>query len=124
MLVPRLLMTVRNSAGAVTRGRIMSPNKSIINSHIPQPSTSMVVSNFSTSSSRLAEKKPTKESPKSPEEPPPMNFSFEGLGLTKNTKIAVIVIISIFGTIETIFWIKTIWRWFSGAKNDESENKA
>ncbi|KAI0885288.1 uncharacterized protein GGS22DRAFT_163361 [Annulohypoxylon maeteangense] len=124
MFAPRFAMAVRNGAGTVTRGRIVSPNRSIIDSHIPQSPASMIASNFSTSGSKLTEKKPTKNPPKSPEEPPPMQFSFEGLGLSRNTKIAVLVILSIFGTIETIFWIKWIGRWFSGAKNDESENKA
>ncbi|KAI1214893.1 uncharacterized protein F4807DRAFT_12289 [Annulohypoxylon truncatum] len=124
MSAPRFAMAVRNSANAITRGRIVSPNKSIIDSHIPQSSTGMIVSNFSTFSSRLAAKKLTEEPSKSPEEPPPMEFSFEGLGLGRNTKIAVVVILSIFGTIETIFWMKWVWRWRSGAKNDESENKA
>ncbi|KAI1452931.1 hypothetical protein F4805DRAFT_445510 [Annulohypoxylon moriforme] len=124
MFAPRFAMAVRNGAGTVTRGRIVSPNRSITNPHISQSSTSTSISNISTSSAKFATKKSTRDPQKSPEEPPPMQFGFEGLGLSRNTKIAVIVIISIFGTIETIFWVQWIWRWFSGAKNDESENKA
>ncbi|KAI1098527.1 hypothetical protein F4804DRAFT_324572 [Jackrogersella minutella] len=122
MFTTRLAMTVRNSAGAATRGRITSPYKSTINSNIPNPPTPITTSKFSTSIPKLSTKKSTQGSSKSPEEPPPMEFSFKGLDMSRNTRIVVLVILSIFGTIESIFWVKTIWRWFSGPKDDESES--
>ncbi|KAH7251114.1 hypothetical protein BKA59DRAFT_471631 [Fusarium tricinctum] len=41
-------------------------------------------------------------------------FNLNSLGLGKQMKIAVIIIISIFGTIETWFWCTAIWRWWQG----------
>ncbi|KAI1139008.1 hypothetical protein F5Y05DRAFT_358779 [Hypoxylon sp. FL0543] len=121
MLAARFVLTARNGAGAVSRGRIISPYKPTVNmnSHISKPPSSFSSLNFSTSIPGLEKKQPAKNSP---EELPA--FSFEGLGMSRNTKIAVIVILSIFGTIESIFWIKWIWNWFSGTKGDESERKA
>ncbi|KAI1410919.1 hypothetical protein F5Y13DRAFT_166559 [Hypoxylon sp. FL1857] len=122
MLATRLAVTARNSAGAVSRGRLIFPCRPTANSHIPKTSTSATSRNLSSSSPSLEKKQPTKDSPKSPEELP--SFSFEGLGMSRNTRIAVIVILSIFGTIETIFWIRWIRNWFSGTKDDEPESKA
>lgn len=41
-------------------------------------------------------------------------FNLNSLGLGKRMKIAVIIIVSIFGTIETWFWCTAIWRWWQG----------
>lgn len=41
-------------------------------------------------------------------------FSFEGLGLSKNMRIFLIVVLSIFGTMETWFYCKAIYRWWYG----------
>ncbi|CAG9989525.1 unnamed protein product [Clonostachys byssicola] len=43
------------------------------------------------------------------------SFNLNSLGLSKNMKILVLGIISIFGTVETWFWCKAIWRWWKGA---------
>jgi preprotein translocase subunit SecF len=51
-------------------------------------------------------------------------FSLSGLGLSKNMRIGLLVIISIFGTIETWFYCQAIWRWWKGkqaAKEIEAE---
>lgn len=124
MLSTRLVTMTRNSAGAVSRRHLVFPHTSTINPHAPRSPTPIAISNFSTSRHRLATKQPPKDSSKSPEEPPPMNFSFEGLGMSRNTRIAVLVILSIFGTIESIFWISWIWELFTGKKDDGSESKA
>ncbi|KAI0840255.1 hypothetical protein F5Y06DRAFT_252171 [Hypoxylon sp. FL0890] len=122
MLATRSVVTARNSAGAVSRGRIAFPYWPAINSYISKASTPITSFKFSTTSSRPEKKQSTKDSSKPPEELPA--FSFDGLGMSRNTKIAVIVILSIFGTIETIFWIKWIWNWFSGTKDDEPRIKS
>lgn len=41
-------------------------------------------------------------------------FSLDGLGLSKNMKVFLIVVLSIFGTMETWFYCKAIWRWWYG----------
>ncbi|KAH6962957.1 hypothetical protein DER45DRAFT_552100 [Fusarium avenaceum] len=41
-------------------------------------------------------------------------FNLNSLGLGKRMKIAVIIIVGIFGTIETWFWCTAIWRWWQG----------
>lgn len=62
----------------------------------------------------------TQESPKTtPQEsrngnPELPKFSLDGLGVSKNMKIFLIVVLSIFGTMETWFYCKAIWRWWKG----------
>ncbi|KAJ2968214.1 hypothetical protein NQ176_g9288 [Zarea fungicola] len=41
-------------------------------------------------------------------------FSLDGLGVSKNMKIFLVVVLSIFGTMETWFYCKAIWRWWKG----------
>ncbi|PTB77111.1 hypothetical protein M440DRAFT_1401453 [Trichoderma longibrachiatum ATCC 18648] len=48
------------------------------------------------------------------------SFSFEGLGMNRNTKVFVIAVLSIFGTIETWVWCKGIYRWWNGAPKEEN----
>ncbi|KAL7807903.1 hypothetical protein V8C44DRAFT_336681 [Trichoderma aethiopicum] len=48
------------------------------------------------------------------------SFSFEGLGMSRNTKVFVIAVLSIFGTIETWVWCKGIYRWWNGAPKEEN----
>ncbi|KAL7941459.1 hypothetical protein V8C42DRAFT_334629 [Trichoderma barbatum] len=47
------------------------------------------------------------------------SFSFEGLGMSRNVKIFVIAVLSIFGTIETWVWCKGIYRWWNGPSGKE-----
>lgn len=65
------------------------------------------------------EQKTQQANPGNPELP---KFSLEGLGLSKNMRIVVLVIISIFGTLETWVYCKAIWRWWKGgeAKSEPS----
>ncbi|PTB64940.1 hypothetical protein BBK36DRAFT_1142864 [Trichoderma citrinoviride] len=50
------------------------------------------------------------------------SFSFEGPGMSRNVKIFVIAVLSIFGTIETWVWCKGIYRWWNGAQKEEKED--
>ncbi|KAH7042263.1 hypothetical protein B0J12DRAFT_579520 [Macrophomina phaseolina] len=52
-----------------------------------------------------------------PDYPP---FSFEALGVSKNMKMGIIGLLSVFGTIETWFWCKAIWRWWNGESKAEA----
>ncbi|KAH7033272.1 uncharacterized protein B0I36DRAFT_361962 [Microdochium trichocladiopsis] len=46
--------------------------------------------------------------------PPPIDntFSLADLGLTRTTRLAVLLIVGILGTIETVFWVQAGWRWY------------
>ncbi|EER41975.1 conserved hypothetical protein [Histoplasma capsulatum H143] len=44
-------------------------------------------------------------------------FSFEGLGLSRNMKMVVLGLVGVFGTVETWFWCKAIWRWWTGPED-------
>ncbi|QSS59849.1 hypothetical protein I7I51_04645 [Histoplasma capsulatum] len=44
-------------------------------------------------------------------------FSFEGLGLSRNMKMVVLGLVGVFGTVETWFWCKAIWRWWTAPEN-------
>ncbi|KAM6509681.1 hypothetical protein FALCPG4_017328 [Fusarium falciforme] len=46
-------------------------------------------------------------------------FSLDALGLSKNMKVIVLVLISIFGTIETWFYCQAIWRWWKGRQESQ-----
>ncbi|KAJ7232635.1 hypothetical protein B0H12DRAFT_189283 [Mycena haematopus] len=46
---------------------------------------------------------------------------FEELGISKNMKIVLIVILSILGTIETFVWTKGILRWYYGAPKEDQD---
>lgn len=41
-------------------------------------------------------------------------FSLDGLGIGKNMKAFLIAVLCIFGTVETWFYCKAIWRWWYG----------
>ena len=44
------------------------------------------------------------------------SFSFEGLGISRNMKIVLLVILGGFGSIETYFWCRAIWTWWVGGE--------
>lgn len=48
------------------------------------------------------------------------SFSFEGLGMSKGAKTFVILVLSIFGTIETWVWCKGLYRWWKGSDEGNS----
>lgn len=44
------------------------------------------------------------------------SVSFESLGISRNMKVVLLVILSVFGSIETYFWCKAIWTWWKGGE--------
>ncbi|KAL4936700.1 hypothetical protein BDV06DRAFT_88719 [Aspergillus oleicola] len=58
-----------------------------------------------------------KEQPVNPEVP---RFSFEGLGISKNVKIVLYTLLSIWGTFETYFYYQALMRWWR-ARNEPEE---
>ncbi|KAI1468432.1 uncharacterized protein F4812DRAFT_368434 [Daldinia caldariorum] len=124
LTISRFATTVRSSAGAM-KSRIAYPYlRPTLSSHLLNQLTRVTTSKFSTSSSGLSAKRPTNDPSKQPDEIPPMGFSLEGLGMTRRTKIVVIIIISIYGTMETIFYARWFWHWYSGTEDNETESKA
>lgn len=64
-------------------------------------------------------KQPQAPQPQNPGNPEYPAFSLDSLGLSKNMKMVVLVLISIFGTIETWFYCQAIWRWWKGRQESE-----
>lgn len=50
----------------------------------------------------------------------PFETNFAGLGLSKNMKVFLIIVVSIFGTMETWMYCKAIWRWWNGAGDEKA----
>jgi hypothetical protein len=46
-------------------------------------------------------------------------FSLAGLGISKNMRLLLIAILSVFGTIETWMYCKWIWSWWKGELKSE-----
>ncbi|KAI0977449.1 hypothetical protein F4678DRAFT_15519 [Xylaria arbuscula] len=44
--------------------------------------------------------------------------SFRDLGMNRITKFVVYFTISVLGTMESIFWCQTLWRWWAGVEED------
>ncbi|RSL50318.1 hypothetical protein CEP54_011995 [Fusarium duplospermum] len=69
------------------------------------------------------QQKPRKQSqahqPQNPGNPEYPAFSLESLGLSKNMRIVILVLVSIFGTIETWFYCQAIWRWWKGRQESQ-----
>lgn len=115
---PALAMATLASASRTQRSTLMrnaytifnlqsqlQRNRAIFNAHTASRT-------FSAHSSLLNQQQKDNELPK---------FSFEGLGMSKNTRIFVIVVLSIFGTIETWVWCKGIYRWWNGPSEEEKK---
>ncbi|KAI1191415.1 hypothetical protein F5B17DRAFT_382964 [Nemania serpens] len=45
-------------------------------------------------------------------------INFRDLGMNRITKFVVYTVISVLGTMETIFWCKVLWRWWTGEQED------
>jgi len=61
-----------------------------------------------------------------PAKPPNQNqempmAKFSELGASRTVKIVVIIVLTIGGTLETIFWAKIIWRKFFREKEEGEE---
>ncbi|KAI0490894.1 hypothetical protein F4859DRAFT_26837 [Xylaria cf. heliscus] len=55
--------------------------------------------------------------------PPEDDFkvSFHNLGMNRITKFVVYAVIGVLSTMETIFWCKVLWRWWTGNEEDVNE---
>lgn len=113
---PALAMATLASASRTQRSTLIRNAPTIFNLH-HQHQMNRVIFNghtslrtFSAQSSLLNQEQKDNELPK---------FSFEGLGMSKNSRIFVIVVLSIFGTIETWVWCKGIYRWWNGPSEEE-----
>ncbi|KAE8143652.1 hypothetical protein BDV38DRAFT_1449 [Aspergillus pseudotamarii] len=98
-------------------------NGILLTPRLPRPFTyresSVPLRSFSTRIA-LANKQTSSSKPGSNEPPQYPTFGFEALGMSKGTKAFVIAILCCFGTMETWFWCKAIWRWWKG-KTEEVE---
>lgn len=47
------------------------------------------------------------------------SVSFEGLGISRNMKIVLLVILGVFGSVETYFWCRAAWIWWVGGGEEE-----
>ena len=77
----------------------------------PPPRLMRPLARFSTGRPRLTKPPSSKPANPNPEYPP---FSFEALGISRNMKLVIIGLLSVFGTLESWFWCKAIWRWWKG----------
>ena len=95
----------------------------LLTQRLPRPliyrESSVLLRSFSTRFP-VASKQTSSSNPDSNEPPQYPAFSFEALGISKGTKVFVIAILCCFGTMETWFWCKAIWRWWQG-KTEEVE---
>ena len=57
---------------------------------------------------------------KLPENPSMPQVSFKDLGMSRNVKVFVYLVIGVLGTMESIFWVKAIWRWYKGGEEEKS----
>ncbi|KAI0457990.1 hypothetical protein F5B21DRAFT_501006 [Xylaria acuta] len=48
-------------------------------------------------------------------------FSFHNLGMNRITKLVVYGVVGVLGTMETIFWCKVLWRWWTSNEEDVNE---
>ncbi|KAH8422539.1 uncharacterized protein LDX57_000293 [Aspergillus melleus] len=65
-----------------------------------------------------AQREPVESAPELPA------LNLDSLGLGRNMKILVIVLLSIFGTMETYFYCRAIWRWWKGSGDEETVHDA
>ncbi|KAJ0421417.1 hypothetical protein BJY00DRAFT_312025 [Aspergillus carlsbadensis] len=70
--------------------------------------------------------KPAKSPNADPKPAQPVNLEFpkislEGLGISKNVRIVLYVLLSIWGTFETYFYYQAVMRWWRARKQPEAE---
>ncbi|KAL3455911.1 hypothetical protein BJX64DRAFT_271518 [Aspergillus heterothallicus] len=63
---------------------------------------------------------PTKPGAGNPEFP---KISLEGLGISRNVRIVLYVLLSIWGTFETYFYYQAVMRWWNGRKREPPESE-
>lgn len=74
-------------------------------------------------SQNLLLQKPGSNGP-TPPNPSYPTFSFQDLGANRTVKVIVIVCLTVFGTLESIFWAKFLWAKFSPSPENESQPEA
>jgi hypothetical protein len=47
------------------------------------------------------------------------SLSFAGLGASRAAKVTVLIALGVVGTLETIFWTKALWRYFSPSTDSD-----
>ncbi|KAI5862786.1 hypothetical protein GGS23DRAFT_569422 [Durotheca rogersii] len=124
MLASRLSTSVRSSTSVARSRQLKLRPGSMANSPSTQPSICVAASRPFSARPRLATEQSNKNASNPPENPSVGEFSFEGLGMTRNVKVFIIVALIAFGSMETYFWVQWIWRWWTGGKGDEPESEA
>ncbi|KAM0263173.1 hypothetical protein ACHAQJ_001328 [Trichoderma viride] len=99
------LMMMRNISATFNLRNHYQRNQAIFNGH-------STLRNFSIQAPLRNQQQKNDELP---------SFSFEGLGMSRNVKIFIIGVLSIFGTIETWVWCKGIYRWWNGPSEKEKK---
>ncbi|KAI9151535.1 ABC-transporter-regulating transcription factor [Paramyrothecium foliicola] len=100
--------------------------------HLPKQSSDAHSTHLSSALSthaalRSAPKSPNsgdhhKTNPQQNQNPEMPTVSLSELGLSKNMRLVLIVILSVFGTIETWFYCQALWRWWQGKKAEKAVN--
>ena len=103
------------------RRAILTPLPLTSSSHANLSNYAPTRNKKSTQSSKPQSQHTQHSNPGNPELP---KFSLEGLGLSKNMRIVVLVLISIFGTLETWVYCKAVWRWWKGGDTKIKPNAA
>ncbi|EFR03332.1 hypothetical protein MGYG_06329 [Nannizzia gypsea CBS 118893] len=81
------------------------------------PTFSTYAALFNSKSPSNASAGPDSDPNNDPYRTPPV--SLESLGIGKNMKILLLVVLSVLGTIETWFWCKAIWTWWKGGEKEK-----
>ncbi|KAI8630155.1 hypothetical protein F5Y19DRAFT_429082 [Xylariaceae sp. FL1651] len=53
--------------------------------------------------------------------PDDFKISFQDIGMNRTTRFVVYAVVGVLGTMETIFWCKALWRWWSGGEEGKAE---
>ncbi|OJJ32666.1 hypothetical protein ASPWEDRAFT_589041 [Aspergillus wentii DTO 134E9] len=77
--------------------------------------------NNNTTTHKQSDQPPSRPTTSSPDNEVFASLSFEALGINKNTKIFIFIVFGILGTIETVFWCQTIWRWWKRNSTEGEE---
>lgn len=106
------------------RTQLRRPATSLAEVRVSQPAALSQIRSLRYSTNATGPSKTNKSAPEpkqngsaNPEIPA---FSFEALGVGRNMKIFLIICLSIFGTMETWFYCKWIYRWWYGDQAQKS----
>ncbi|KAI0533441.1 hypothetical protein GGR58DRAFT_113511 [Xylaria digitata] len=98
------------------RSRITLPTGARLLSSSSTPAKKDAVTNAGKNSS-APQSRPGSRQTSAPSEDD-FKVSFLDLGMNRITKFVVYAVLCVFGTMETIFWCKTLWRWWTGGEED------